>query len=475
MGDTTSGARVLVVDDEPVVLRVVQRILEPEGYELKAVATAAEAIAILTSETADPPDVVLTDLHLKDGTGFEVMLATKTHRPEAVTVVMSGRATLSSAVEAMRGGAYDYLAKPFDDPQILSSAVARSLGHKRLIERNRYLEQRLDMSERYEGLIGFSREMRQVVSLVDTVANTDASVLVQGESGTGKELVVRAIHARSKRRERSFVAINCGALTESLLESELFGHERGAFTGAATAHKGVFEQASGGTIFLDEVGDLPLSTQVRLLRVLQEREVRPVGSNSPRTVDVRVVAATHRDLAADVAAGKFRQDLYYRLNVVVITVPPLRDRREDIPLLATHFVRKHATRHGRKVHGLTTDALTLLAASDWTGNVRELENIVERAVVLSQSNALTEADFAHLPKADTKRNTSSSVPFQNVPFARAKHDFEKEYLERLLVHARGNLADAARIAGLDRSNMRRLLRRFEIQYSEPKKLDNGAE
>ena len=336
------NARLLVVDDEPLVLRAMARVLTSAGYSFQLASTGAEALAAMAAGDGAPPDLVLTDLHLQDTTGIDILDAAKAGFPNLPTIVMTGRATISSAVEAMRRGAYDYLVKPFGDSQILLSAIERALNHKRLVDRNRYLEQRLGATESFEDLVGSSAGMRQVASLVATVGPTDASVLVLGESGTGKELVVRAIHRRSRRSEKPFMAVNCGALAESVLESELFGHAKGAFTGALTAHKGLFEDATGGTVFLDEVGELPASVQVRLLRVLQEREVKPVGSNEVRPVDVRVVAATNRDLATEVTAGRFRKDLFYRLNVVVIHVPPLRDRMDDVPLLAQHFVLKQS-------------------------------------------------------------------------------------------------------------------------------------
>jgi DNA-binding NtrC family response regulator len=457
--------RVLVVDDDPSILRSVQRVLEGAGYHPTPASSGAEAFAALAAFGNQAPDVVLTDLHLPDTTGIEIVSAIAAKHPGTPTIVMTGRATIDSAVEAMRRGAFDYLVKPFGQNEILLTAVARALSHKRLIDRNRYLEQRLVARERYEDLVGGSPRMRAVVDMANSVAPMDVTVLVLGESGTGKELVVRAIHRRSGRREGPFLAINCGALTESVLESELFGHVKGSFTGALTGRRGLFEEASGGTIFLDEVGDLPPAVQVRLLRVLQEREVRPVGSNTSRPVDVRVIAATNRDLTAEIAEGKFRQDLFYRLNVVSIEVPALRARMDDVPLLAHHFVQKHAAKHGRKVEGIEPAAMAALCAHDWPGNVRELENVMERGVVLCTQRHLSVEDLAGSVKA-TRPSTEPFCGALELPMAQAKQEFERSYLKRVLLRAHGRLTDAARLAGVDRSNFRRLLRRFEVDAIE---------
>jgi DNA-binding NtrC family response regulator len=461
--ETPRLGSVLVVDDEPLVLRAVGEILRRAGYAFRLAGSGAAAQAALADPDAATPDVILTDLHLTDVTGIEILTAAQVASPSAITIVMTGRATVSSAVDAMRRGAFDYLAKPFEDNGILLSAIERAMNHKRLLDRNRFLEERLGEFERSGDLVGTSAAMRKVASLVATVGPTEASVLVHGESGTGKELVVRALHRSSKRRDEPLFAINCGALAESVLESELFGHAKGAFTGALTARKGLFEAAAGSTVFLDEIGETPPSVQVRLLRVLQEREVKRLGENESRPVDVRVVAATNRDLAAEVAAGRFRQDLFYRLNVVSIEVPPLRARLDDVPLLATHFLRKHAARHGRRVSRLDPAALELLMTSDWPGNVRELENAIERAVVLSTGDVLVRADLSGTVSVGASSGVMRTAHRPVLlPLASAKQDFERDYLQRLMTQTQGRLPDAARLAGLDRSNLRRLLRRFDL-------------
>jgi two-component system response regulator HydG len=355
--------------------------------------------------------------------------------------------------------------KPFDSAEKLTGALARALEHKRLGDRNRYLERRLELAERYEGIVGTSRAIRNLVSLIESVAPSEATVLVLGESGTGKELVARAIHQRSRRATGPFVAVNCGAIAESLLESELFGHVKGAFTGALEGRKGIFEEAAKGTVFLDEVGELPLAIQVRLLRVLQEHKVKPVGANQERPVDVRIVAATNRDLSAEVSAGRFRQDLYYRLNVVAIETPPLRERLEDVALLAQHFLEKHGARHGRNVKTFAPGAIELLARYPWPGNVRELENVIERAVVLARGEVIGESELPSVVKGTAPMSTRTRAKTIDLPLAESRAEFERRYLSDLLARVNGNLSSAAKIAGLDRSNLRRLLRRHQIEVA----------
>jgi len=321
---TSRGARgrVLVVEDEPAMLRTITRGLERAGFDVVAFESAFPAIDAIKQGMS--PDVVLTDLHLPDVAGTEVLSAARAADADAVVIVMTALVSVTSAVAAMRLGAYDFLTKPFEHVDFVVKAIERALEKRRLLERNRFLERRVEAAGRFEGIVGGSKAMRGVYALIESVASVDSTVLVTGESGTGKELVVRAIHDRSARRSRPFVAINCGALAESILESELFGHVKGAFTGALSSRRGLFEEASGGSIFLDEVGELPPAMQVKLLRVLQEHEVKPVGSNDSRRIDTRVLAATHRDLGAAVTAGTFRQDLFYRLNVISIAIAPLR-------------------------------------------------------------------------------------------------------------------------------------------------------
>jgi DNA-binding NtrC family response regulator len=461
VADLVAAGVVIVIDDEELTLRTFARILGKAGFDARTFLSAREALAAM-EQPGGQPDVVVSDLHMPDIDGSQVLRTLRERWPDIPAIVMTGDETVRSAVEAMRIGAYDYLIKAGGHDELVLR-VQRAVERHRLVKRTRELERSVQIAERFEGIVGTTPAMQQVYHLVEAVAPTDATVLLLGESGTGKELVARAIHARSGRRGRSFVAINCSALTESLLESELFGHVRGAFTGASTSRIGVFEEASGGTLFLDEIGDISQAIQVRLLRALQEGEIKPVGATEIRKVDARVITATNRDLEAAVRAKTFRQDLFYRLNVLAIDVPPLRRRVEDIPLLVQHFIEKYAARYGRPPPKIEPDAMEQLQSHRWPGNVRELENAVQRAVVLAKSTI----SVAQLPEAvqQAKHAAPASVGFDK-PFAEAKQmavdAFERAYLMDALTRAGGNVAEAARASGLDKSNFRRLLRRQNL-------------
>lgn len=459
--------QVYVVDDEPDVLSVITRKLERAGFEVQGFAESPRLLQALQAVSGDA-DVVLADLHMPDLDGLALLRAVHEEWPTVAFIMMTGRGTIDSAVEAMRLRAFDYLVKPFDPLETVVAAVERAVAHKRLVDRNQFLERQLELTAQFEGIVGTSKPLADVFAMVESVAPTDVTVLVYGESGTGKELVARAIHTRSQRSTRPFIAINCAALAESVLESELFGHVRGAFTGAVVARRGLFEEASGGTLFLDEVGELAQATQVRLLRVLQEGEIRPLGANDSRRVDVRIIAATHRDLAADVQRGVFRQDLFYRLNVVSLKLPPLRERRQDLPALVHHFVRKSAARFDRAVTKLDPEALERFLSYSWPGNVRELENAIERAVVLARTDTIT-ADLLPTelrPSVVTLPAVPAAASLRSLADARA--DFERQYLEQVIRRAEGNTAEAARIAGVDRSNFRRLLKRHGLVAANAK-------
>jgi two-component system response regulator HydG len=467
---TERTVRVLVVDDEPVLLKALEALLARKGHHVTALDSPITATQRLAQEDFD---VALLDVKMPDLSGLELLTAVKHRRPEIEVIMMTGHATVETALAAVRAGAYDYLTKPFDDVELVARAVAKAAERKQLFDRNRELENALRQKEGVvvgEGLVGNSGPMRDVTRMIEAVAYSAATVLVQGESGTGKELVARALHARSPRRGHPFVALNCGALTETLLESELFGHVKGAFTGAQRDQKGLFDAADGGTIFLDEIGDIPPATQVRLLRVLQEGELKRVGSAESVKVDVRVIAATHRDLPRLVKSGKFREDLFYRLNVIAIPLPPLRDRIEDVPLLAHHFLRRYSERLGKKVRTLSPEAIELLCGYRWPGNVRELENAIERAVVLCRGEAVTPAD---LPPAISGRTAplvretpavGDDAAWLSMSYAAAKEQalrrFEKGYVEALMRACDSNISAAARKAGMDRSNFKRVLRKY---------------
>ncbi|MGV3620004.1 MAG: sigma-54-dependent transcriptional regulator, partial [Archangium sp.] len=411
--------------------------------------------------------------------GMDLLKAFKQSRPDVEVIMMTAFATVETAVEAVKGGAYDYLTKPFENIDVLALAVGRAAEKKALRDRTRVLEEALSARDSFEDLIGQSPQMRSVFKLVETVSYSTATVLIQGESGTGKELVARAIHYRSPRKDKPFVAVNCSALTDTLLESELFGHVKGAFTGANSMKKGLFEAADGGTIFLDEIGDITAQMQVRLLRVLQEGEVKRVGSNDNIKVDVRVIAATNVDLAKARDDGKFREDLFYRLNVIKVDLPPLRDRPSDIPLLAQHFLRIYAGKSNKKMARISQPALEAMTAARWAGNVRELENAMERAVVLGSGEQVELEDLP--PEITNNQRGGGEVELfslSHLEYSQAKklamRAFERRYLSALLEKSNGNVSMAARAAGVDRSNFRRLLKQYEVGGRSMKK-DDGLD
>ncbi len=461
---TTKKAKVLVVDDDKIVLRAASEILSREGYTVVAIDDAVEGLAAAKDPTID---VAVLDIKMPNLSGMDLLKAFKQSRADVEVIMMTAFATVETAVEAVKAGAYDYLTKPFENIDVLSLAVARAAEKKALRDRTRVLEEALNVKHQFEDLVGQSQQMRSVFKLVETVSYSTATVLIQGESGTGKELVARAIHYRSPRKDKPFVAVNCSALTDTLLESELFGHMKGSFTGATANKKGLFEAADGGTIFLDEIGDIPPATQVRLLRVLQEGEVKRVGANDTIRVDVRVIAATNVDLSKAKEQGKFREDLFYRLNVISVQLPPLRDRPEDIPLLASHFLKIYAQKIGKKIAGISTGAVEALTTARWVGNVRELENVIERAVVLNTTEHIEVDDLPAEIRSQQKGGGEVEVySLAHLPYAQAKklamRAFERRYLSALLEKSDGNVSSAARAAGVDRSNFRRLLKQYEV-------------
>jgi two-component system NtrC family response regulator len=392
----------LVVDDEKNYLLVLKELLVEEGYEVLTAQSATGALELLADTD---PDLVLTDMKMPGMSGLELLKRIKHKDPQLPVIMMTAFGTVEKAVEAMRKGAYDYITKPFDN-EILKKTISSALTLWRVIKENRFLSEELKAKFGPSDLIGKSRAISQVRELIEKVAGTKATVLVTGESGTGKELVARAIHAHSPRRDKPLISVNCSALAETLLESELFGHERGAFTGATSQRKGRFEIADGGTLFLDEVGEMSPAVQVTLLRVLQNREFERVGGNKTVKVDVRVIAASNRDLKDEVARGTFREDLYYRLNVVHIEVPPLRERREDLPLLVRHFLEKFAKELNKETLSLSPEAMAVLKEYSWPGNIRELENMLERTVILSSGSLIQIDDLPIHPKPAGRRDWS---------------------------------------------------------------------
>jgi two-component system, NtrC family, response regulator HydG len=440
--------RILIVDDELVVRDSLARWFAAEGYEAKALANAREALEVATQEW----DLALLDIKMPGMDGMELEARLKEADPDLILIMMTGYATVDTAVKALKNGAYDYLTKPVD-PDELSHLVAKALEHRRTKREVARLQENLKEIFPKTELIGKSPAIRRVTEMIETVAPTDSTVLITGESGTGKEVVARAIHAASPRRLMPMVTIHCGALTETLLESELFGHERGAFTGAQFRKKGKFEIAEGGTVFLDEISDISLKTQTDLLRVLQEKEIVRVGSTQPIHVDFRAIAATNKDLQTLVQAGSFRPDLYYRLHVVTIDMPPLRDRREDIPLLVDHFINKLcATMNRPDPPQVTPEAMDLLIRYHWPGNVRELENAVERALVIGRGRELRPAEFSF-----QLQTTGAAAN------GRSLEDVERAHIEHVWSESAGNHSRAARTLGIDRTTLYKKLKRYGLE------------
>jgi len=450
-------ARVLVCEDDRVARELLEEILRSEGYEVRALASGDEAMALAGQE---PFELVISDVRLGDGAGgMEVLASFQAAVPQTPIILITAFGDVTGAMAAIQKGAYDYVSKPFNVAE-LATTVRRALERSRLLEENRALKARTKGEEtpHIESIVGSAPAMLDVYKMVARVAGTLSTVLVVGESGTGKELVARAIHTHSPRANKPFVAVNCTALTESLLESELFGHQKGAFTGAVSAKRGLFEEAQGGTLFLDEIGDVGPKMQAQLLRVLQEGEIRRVGGSDSVKVDVRVVAATNRELEDEVKAGRFREDLYFRINVVTIRLPPLRERPGDVPHLVDHFLAKYAARERRTFAGVAPATLALLKQHAWPGNVRELENVIERSLALSKDGVILPSD---LP-AELTGATAPGAPPRGEGIADDRptlQELERRYIELVLHETGGNKKRAAEILGIDRRTLYRTLER----------------
>jgi two-component system, NtrC family, response regulator AtoC len=447
-------AKVLIVDDDTSMCELLTEGLVQHGYEARWHASPHEALAELAVHDYD---VVLTDINMRDMTGLELcQKATEAH-PELPVIVITAFGSLETAVQAIRAGAYDFITKPFDI-DVVAIAIERAVKHGVLTREVQRLQRAVDESRRFDELLGASPAMKEVYDLLERVGESESTVLVSGESGTGKELVARALHRRSKRSTGPFVAINCAAMPEQLLESELFGHTKGAFTDARNARPGLFVQAKGGTIFLDEIGDMPIGLQPKLLRALQERTVRPVGGDTETAIDVRVVAASNRDLETAIEERKFREDLYYRINVIHVELPPLRARGADVLLLATHYLEHFAAQSQKDVRSLDPEAAEKLSSYAWPGNVRELANCMERAVALTRNESIGIADLPE--KIRTYRTShvlvAATDPTELVPM----EEVEKRYILRVLEAVGGNKTLAAQVLGLDRKTLYRKLDRY---------------
>lgn len=441
-----TNLRVAIVDDDPEMGRVVGDLLTEEGYRVSQYLSAADALVKFKTET---PHILITDHKMKDIDGLMFLRKVQSDYPAVVSIMMTAFGSIETAIEAMKLGAYHYIVKPFKNEE-LSLLVERASEKVSLKQENTLLKKELNKSFTLESIIGKSAAITSVFELVKVVASASANVLITGESGSGKELVARALHTSGPRKNKAFIPLNCTALPEQLLESELFGHIKGSFTGAIADKKGLFEEANGGTLFLDEIGDMSLQLQAKLLRVLQDKQIRAVGGNTLKTIDVRIIAATHRDLKIMVKDGKFREDLYYRLNVVPIRVPPLRERTEDIPLLVESFINKFALRNNSKIQGVTPEAMSLLMAHPWPGNVRELENVVERAIVLSTGTMIEKSVVLGSALEEAQQNIDQLHADRPT-----LEKLEERYIKLIMSEVHNKKDEAAEILGVSRRTLYR--------------------
>ena len=470
-------ARILVVDDEEIVVRSCLRILGEGDYEAEGVQSGEEALRRIEEH---PYDVVILDIMMPKMDGLEVLRRVKESHPDIDVIMVTGLSQIDTAVRSMKLGAFDYLPKPFD-PDELKVVVGRALERRRLLQENLSLKSEVSSRYRMENIIGSSPAMQAVYRLIAKCAPTNSTILLTGESGTGKELIARAVHYNSLRKDQPFVPVDCNSLSENLLESELFGHVRGSFTGAVANKRGMFEVAHGGTLFLDEIGNLSLSTQAKLLRVIQEREFRAVGDTRTQTTDVRLVAATNKDLKAMVGEGTFREDLYYRINIFPIHVPPLRERRADIPALAHHFLNVLSKEVGKKFTGFSEGAMSLLMQYDWRGNVRELENTVHRAVILATGEVIRRAHLAGIIEAgprmdlDVPKTSDELKRLKKAARERSVEEIEKLFVLEALKRNAWNVTRSAEETGMQRANFQALMKKYRIRVRDAEKEAGAAD
>jgi DNA-binding NtrC family response regulator len=442
------SAHLLVVDDDPVTVNLLQEVLSKEGYDVTTALSGEEAIARGMDTIFD---IVITDVRMGDKDGMEVLRSFKKSTPETTVIMITAFGSIETAIEAIRQGAFDYISKPFKLDEI-KFTIRRALEQRRLIHENRFYRQELLDKYQFKNVIGRTPQMFEVYKTIAKVADTKSTVLLYGERGTGKEMVARSLHYNSHRSDRPFIPVDCAALAETLIESELFGHVRGAFTGALSTKRGLFEEADGGTVFLDEISNLNLAMQTKLLRFLQEHEIKRVGGMESIKVDVRVIAATNQLLEPLVKSGRFREDLFDRLNVVSIALPPLRERKEDIPLLATHFLRRFSEENHKSISHISPEALEIITSYSWPGNVRELEHTMERAVILSIHPIILPEDLPGKIREEVQ-----GVSFQPPKKPLSLKEVERQYVLKVLEEARGNKQKAAKILGIDRTTLYRLL------------------
>jgi DNA-binding NtrC family response regulator len=449
--------RIMLVDNEEGLCRMMEAVLKDQGYLVKSYTRSVQAVAEFS---AGDYELIISDIKMPEMDGLEVLKHVRNRDPEVPVIMITAYATVDMSIQALRRGAYDMLTKPFE-PDELVYRVKNALQHHELMEENRELREELSGQFKFENIIGASSSIKALLEKVAKVAIRDTSVLITGESGTGKELVAQAVHHNSSRRNHRFVALNCGAMPENILESELFGYRKGAFTGAMENRKGLLEAANGGTLFLDEIGNLPLTMQKTLLRFLQEKEFRRLGDTTPTKVDVRIISATNSDLTAEVAAGTFREDLFYRLNVINLHLPPLRDRQEDIPLLAVHFIRQQNARFSTDIKGLTPEAMQALRLYEWPGNIRQLCNVIEAAMTIASGNYIGLPELTQLIETGKIDQTADQADYSS-----ALGQFETEYLTRLLRKHGGNVEEAATEAKMNIATIYCKLKKYGINRKE---------
>ncbi|MCK4352218.1 sigma-54-dependent Fis family transcriptional regulator [candidate division WOR-3 bacterium] len=444
--------KILIVDDESVLRETLSDWLQKESYNTETAITGEEAIE---KNKNNKFDIAIVDLKLPGIDGIEVLRRLKKMNPEMPVIIITAYASIETAVEAMKQGAYDYFVKPFNLEEV-SLVIKKIIEHQKLITENIALREQLRERYSFENVIGKSQKMQEIFKLIEAIADSNSTILIQGESGTGKEIIARAIHQRSSRANRPFITVNCAAIPENLLESELFGYEKGAFTGAIQTKKGRFELANGGTLFMDEITDMKPNTQVDLLRVLQEREFRRVGGGKLIPIDVRIITSSNKNIEEEVASGNLREDLYYRLNVISIQLPPLRERREDIPLLVQHFLKKYSKKTNRVIKGMSKEALELFTRYNWPGNVRELENVIERAVILGKDEFLMPNDLPRIIK-EVKKDKPHYPPNKSLG------EVEKEYITNVLQETGWNLSKTAKTLKINRTTLYNKIKKYKIK------------
>ena len=454
--------KILIIDDEKSILDLLSVVFKKEGYRVRATLSAKKALELLNKEEFG---LILTDIKLPEMSGFEILKRVRESKPDIAVVMITAYGNVKQAVEALKAGAFDYVVKPFDVDE-LKIIVAKALEKKRLQEENILLRKELKEKSSFETVVGKSKKIKQVYSMIEKIAGTDSTILVTGESGTGKELAARAIHSLSPRQENQFVSINCGALPENLLESELFGHVEGAFTGAVADKVGLFEVAQRGTLFLDEVGEMAPWTQVKLLRTLQDKKIRRVGGTEEAAIDVRIIAATNQDLKEKISEGKFREDLFYRLNVISFEMPPLRERKEDVPLFVNHFLKKYSMEIGKSMKRIAPDVMKLFESYPWPGNIRELENVIERTVAIEDRETITLDSLPDELLTARKREETDLLFQKNFCLTSFLDEAAQSYIKQARLLSGGNLKKTASLLGISYRNLRYLIDKYKLKTDQ---------